>query len=72
MSELGLSPPSNSDLVQRNQWEQPSDAGSISKRGKSVTTTAKAKSFFYNKNLSQHLVSSAFCHQKLVLFTKAQ
>ncbi len=45
MSELGLSPPGNSDPVQRNQWEQPGDAGSISERGKSAAATAKAKSF---------------------------
>ncbi len=45
MSELGLSPPGNSDPVQRNQWEKPGDAGSISERGKSAAATAKAKSF---------------------------
>jgi hypothetical protein len=45
MSKLGQSPPGNFDPVQKNQWEQPNDVGFISKRGKSVVATAKAKSF---------------------------
>jgi hypothetical protein len=59
MSELGLSPPGNSDPVQRNQWEQPGDAGSISERGKSAAATAKAKSFLQimkDRGLTEEMV----------------
>jgi hypothetical protein len=72
MLELSLSPLGNSDRVQRNQWEQPGDVSSISEKGKNAAITTKAKFFFHSRNLSQHLVSSACCHQKSVLFTKAQ
>ncbi|CAM6033236.1 unnamed protein product [Sphagnum compactum] len=59
MSELGLSPPGNSDPVQRNQWEQPGDAGSISERGKSAAATSKAKSFLQimkDRGLTEEMV----------------
>jgi hypothetical protein len=73
MLKLGLSPPSNSDPVQRNQCKQPGDVGSISERGKSAIVTAKAKSFlFYNRNILQRLIFFDYCHQKSVFTTIAQ
>lgn len=43
MSELGSSPEGNSDPTQRQFWEQPVSAGSISERGKAAAAKAKAK-----------------------------
>ncbi|KAG0631205.1 hypothetical protein M758_1G235300 [Ceratodon purpureus] len=42
-SELGLTPPGNTDPVQRALWEQPGDAGSISERGRAAAAMSKAK-----------------------------
>ncbi|KAH7280571.1 hypothetical protein KP509_36G003400 [Ceratopteris richardii] len=43
MSELGTTPEGNADLTQRQYWEQPINAGSISERGKTAAAKAKAK-----------------------------
>ncbi|CAM6088785.1 unnamed protein product [Calypogeia fissa] len=43
VSELGLPPVGNGDPVQKNLWEQPSDAGSISERGKAAAAASMAK-----------------------------
>ncbi|KAG6541799.1 hypothetical protein Mapa_016814 [Marchantia paleacea] len=45
VSELGLPPVGNADPVQKNLWEQASDAGSISERGRQAAATSMAKSF---------------------------
>jgi hypothetical protein len=42
-SELGLPPPGNADPYQRNMWEKPVDAGSISERGMAAAGFSKAK-----------------------------
>lgn len=42
-SELGLTPPGNTDPFQKSLWEQPGDAGSISERGRAAAAMAKAK-----------------------------
>lgn len=42
-SELGLPPPGNADPYQKNQWEKPVDAGSISERGMAAAGASKAK-----------------------------
>lgn len=42
-SEMGLPPPGNTDPYQRNLWEKPVDAGSISERGKKAAGISKAR-----------------------------
>eukprot|EP00243_Klebsormidium_subtile_P004783 TRINITY_DN18939_c0_g1_i1.p1 TRINITY_DN18939_c0_g1~~TRINITY_DN18939_c0_g1_i1.p1 ORF type:complete len:432 (+),score=103.11 TRINITY_DN18939_c0_g1_i1:146-1441(+) len=42
-SELGLPPPGNADPYQKNMWEKPVDAGSISERGMAAAGASKAK-----------------------------
>ena len=42
-SELGNPPEGNSDPTQKKFWEQPTDAGSISERGKAAAAKAKAR-----------------------------
>lgn len=42
-SELGLIPVGNEDPVQKELWEKPGDAGSISERGRSAAAASKAK-----------------------------
>lgn len=72
MSELGLSPPGNSDPVQRNQWEQPGDAGSISERGKSAAATAKAKSFLQimkDRGLTEEVRITLLCTTQWYMHT---
>eukprot|EP00245_Coleochaete_scutata_P004610 TRINITY_DN1736_c0_g1_i1.p1 TRINITY_DN1736_c0_g1~~TRINITY_DN1736_c0_g1_i1.p1 ORF type:complete len:443 (+),score=76.32 TRINITY_DN1736_c0_g1_i1:55-1383(+) len=59
MSEMGLAPPGNSDPSQRLLWEKPSDAGSISERGKYAAAVSKAKTFqniFAERGLKEQMV----------------
>ena len=47
-SEMGLPPAGNTEAYQRDQWEKPADAGSISERGKVAAASSKAKTMLQN------------------------
>lgn len=59
MSELGAAPEGNADPTQRQYWEQPVSAGSISERGKSAAAKAKAKTMlqmFTDRGITEEMV----------------
>eukprot|EP00250_Pteridium_aquilinum_P010810 c19642_g1_i1 orf=254-1516(+) len=59
MSELGVAPEGNSDATQRKLWEQPTNAGSISERGKSAAAKAKARTMlqmFSDRGITEEMV----------------
>ncbi|EFJ29207.1 hypothetical protein SELMODRAFT_410819 [Selaginella moellendorffii] len=59
VNELGSIPRGNADITQRNLWEQPVDAGSISDRGKAAAAADRAKTLkqiLFDKGVLEEMV----------------
>lgn len=59
MSELGIAPEGNADPTQRQFWEQPVAAVSISERGKAAAAKAKARTMlqmFTDRGITEEMV----------------